>query len=80
MGGEGCGEHAGAFVADGVGGAVVDVGGNVQAEAGVAVRRDQAKNVWQCCRAASMEANRVGKSGRYFSVLNCGSEYGLMLL
>ena len=37
VGGEGCGEHAGAFVADGVGGAVVDVGGNVQAEAGVAV-------------------------------------------
>ena len=37
MGGKGCGEHAGAFVANGVSGAVVDVGGNVQAEAGVAV-------------------------------------------
>ncbi len=37
VGGKGCGEHAGAFVANGVSGAVVDVGGNVQAEAGVAV-------------------------------------------
>ena len=78
VGGEGGGEHAGAFIADGVGGAVVDVGGDVQAQTGVAVFVvDQAKNVWQCSRAASIEPNRVGKSGRYFSVLNCASLKGL---
>ncbi len=37
----------------------------------------QAKSVWQCNRAASKEENRVGKSGRYFSVLNCASLKGL---
>jgi len=53
----------------------MDVGWGVQPEPGVAVVVvDQAKNVWQCCRAASTEGNRVGKSGRYFSVLNCASE------
>src|SRR5664280_715014 len=34
----------------------------------------------ECWRAASIEAKRVGKSGRYFSVLNWASEYGLSLL
>src|SRR5664279_2700062 len=34
----------------------------------------------RCTRAASIEAKRVGKSGRYFSVLNWASEYGLSLL
>jgi hypothetical protein len=56
----------------------MDVGWGVQPEPGVAVVVvDQAKNVWQCCRAASTEGNRVGKSGRYFSVLNCASLKGL---
>ena len=30
-------------------------------------------------RAASIEAKRSGKPGRYFRVLNCASEYGLSL-
>src|ERR1022692_1907881 len=35
------------------------------------------KNCWQCARASSIEPKRSGKSGRYFRVLNCASEYGL---
>jgi len=46
---------------------------------------------WQCCslyqeknerqnvRACSIESKRAGNPGRYFSVLNCASEYGLSL-
>src|SRR6476660_3343843 len=37
----------------------------------------QPKKVWQCRRAASTELNQSGKSGRYFSVLNCASLNGL---
>ena len=37
----------------------------------------QAKNAWQWARASSMQPKRAGKSGRYFIVLNCASEYGL---
>src|SRR5450830_1381177 len=37
----------------------------------------QEKNVWQWARASSIEPKRSGKSGRYFRVLNCASEYGL---
>ena len=37
----------------------------------------QAKKFWQCARASSMLPKRAGKSGRYFIVLNCASEYGL---
>src|ERR1700690_3232691 len=40
----------------------------------------QARNAWQCARAASIELNRAGNPGRYFRVLNCASEYGLSLL
>src|SRR5437763_12584702 len=40
----------------------------------------QGKKFWQCARAASMQAKRAGKSGRYLSVLNWLSEYGLSLL
>lgn len=39
----------------------------------------QGKNSWQCARAASIEAKRTGKPGRYFRVLNCASEYGLFI-
>jgi len=39
----------------------------------------QTKNVWQWARACSMESNRIGKSGRYFVVLNCDSEYARRL-
>jgi hypothetical protein len=39
----------------------------------------QGKKAWQCTRAASIESNRPGKSGRYFSVLNCASLNGLSL-
>jgi hypothetical protein len=38
------------------------------------------ENVWQNARASSMQPNRCGKSGRYFSVRKCDSGYGLMLL
>src|SRR4029450_14029160 len=37
----------------------------------------QAKKVWQCARASSMQPKRAGKSGRYFIVLNCAPENGL---
>jgi len=37
----------------------------------------QSKNVRQNSRACWIEAKRAGKSGRYFSVLNVDSEYGL---
>ena len=40
----------------------------------------QGKKTWQWARACWIEANRAGKSGRYFMVLNCDSEYGLSLL
>src|SRR6188768_1859006 len=39
----------------------------------------QRKKSWQKARAASIEAKRSGKPGRYFKVLNCASEYGLSL-
>src|SRR5437773_6258647 len=39
----------------------------------------QVKNGWQKARAASRQPNQSGKSGRYFSVLNCASENGLSL-
>jgi hypothetical protein len=31
----------------------------------------QWKNAWQWARASWMDPKRAGKSGRYFSVLNC---------
>src|SRR6266566_1577134 len=37
------------------------------------------KKRWQNARPSSMEPNRPGNSGRYLSVLNCASEYGLSL-
>src|SRR5207342_836465 len=37
----------------------------------------QWKKCWQCARASSIEPKRSGKSGLYFRVLNCASEYGL---
>jgi len=37
----------------------------------------QWKNCWQCARASPIEPTRSGKSGRYFWVFNCASEYGL---
>src|ERR1700694_5720069 len=37
----------------------------------------QRKKRWQNARASSMEPNRPGNSGRYVSVLNWASEYGL---
>src|SRR3954470_22171268 len=39
----------------------------------------QWKKRWQNARASSMQPNRSGKSGRYFRVRNCASEYGLSL-
>ncbi len=39
----------------------------------------QGKKSWQCARAAWIVGNRAGNPGRYFSVLNCASEYGLSL-
>src|ERR1700728_3993651 len=55
----GGGQDSGAAGLDGCGGAVVDVGGGVQAQAEwrCAVLY-QGKNSWQCVRAASMEAKR----------------------
>ena len=68
-------EDAGALVADNLGEAVVDVSGGVKAEPGMAMLVvDQPKKVTQCARAASIDGNRSGKSGRYFNVLNCASE------
>ena len=32
---------------------------------------------WHCTRDQIADAVRAGKSGRYFMVLNCDSEYGL---
>jgi hypothetical protein len=61
-----------------LGAAGLDGGGGVQAEPAVAVLVVvPGKKSWQCARAASIEANRAGKAGRYFRVLNCASEYGL---
>ena len=37
----------------------------------------QAKNARQWARASSTLPNRAGKSGWYFIILNCDSEYGL---
>ena len=37
----------------------------------------QVKKAWQCARASSIDPKRSGKSGRYLSVLNWVSEYGL---
>jgi hypothetical protein len=37
----------------------------------------QEKNWRQNARACSIESNLAGNPGRYFSVLNCDSEYGL---
>lgn len=71
-------ENGGALVANGLGGAVVDVGGVCRP--GPEWRcwsLYQAKNVWQCTWAASIEENRLGRSGRYFSVLNWASPHGL---
>ena len=71
-------EHGGALVAHDLGGAVVDIGGGVQAQPGMAMLLVvPRKKTWQCARAASIEANWPGKSGRYFRVLNWASEYGL---
>lgn len=39
----------------------------------------QSKNGRQKLWATAIEPNRSGKPGRYFSVLNCASEYGLSL-
>ena len=62
--------------------AVVDVGGGVQAEAASAGGRGctRGRTAGSAPGRASMEAKRPGKSGRYFRVLNCASEYGLSLL
>jgi hypothetical protein len=35
------------------------------------------ENERQNARACSIESNRTGNPGRYFSFLNCASEYGL---
>ncbi|CKR67466.1 Uncharacterised protein [Mycobacterium tuberculosis] len=40
----------------------------------------QPKNRSQCTRAASIDSNRFGKSGRYLRVLNWASDNGLSLL
>ena len=73
-------EHAGPLLAGDFGGAVVDVGGRVKCQPGVAMLIVvPGKKYWQCTRAASIEVNRPGKSGRYFSVLNCASLNGLSL-
>jgi hypothetical protein len=57
---------------------VVDIGGGRQAQRRMPVRRVvPGKNTWQWARAAWVEANRAGKSGRYLKVLNRDSEEGL---
>lgn len=72
--------YTGTLVTDRLGQAVVDVGGGVQADAGVAVFVVvPTEEVWQCLRASWIELSRPGKSGRYFSVLNRASENGLSL-
>jgi len=47
--------------------------------AGSPTHPDQRKKPWQNARASSIEPNRPGNSGRYLSVLNCASAYGLSL-
>ena len=62
------------LVGDG-GGAVVDVSGYMSPSPVCRCSSlYQGKKAWQCTRAASIESNRPGKSGRYFRVLNCDSE------
>jgi hypothetical protein len=74
VGGVGAVEHSGSFLPGLLGGAVVDVGGGVQAQAGVVMFVVvPGENVRQNRRAASIESNRSGKSGRYLSVLNWAS-------
>jgi hypothetical protein len=64
VGGEGGGEHVGPGGLDGLGTAVVDIGGGVQAQGRMAMLGlYQGKKTWQCARAASIEAKRAGKSG-----------------
>lgn len=75
VGGVGGGEHVRPGGLDGLGAAGVDVGGGVQAQPGMAVFLViPGEKTWQCARAASIEAKRRGKSGRYFRVLNWLSE------
>ena len=58
----------------------MDVGGGVQAQPGVAMFVVvPAEEGLAVPRAASIESNRSGKSGRYFRVLNCASLNGLSL-
>lgn len=68
-------EDASALVADGVGQAVVDVGCGVKRDPGMAmlvvVLSEEALAVQSGCLD---RGERVGKLGRYFSVLNCDSE------
>jgi hypothetical protein len=72
-------QDAGAAGLDGCGCAVVNVGSGVHARAAMAVAGVvPGKNVWQCARAARVEAKRAGKPGRYFMVLNCASENGFV--
>jgi hypothetical protein len=40
----------------------------------------QLKKRTRKARASSIEPNRSGKSGWYYKVLNCASEYGLSVL
>src|SRR5450755_4532206 len=70
-------ECDGAFPGHRRSGAVVNGGLCPQADSTVAVFVVVPLNRRQCARASSIEPKRCGKSGRYFRVLNCASEYGL---
>jgi len=67
-------EHAGALLADDRGGAVVHVGRNVQTQSGMAMFVVVPAKEDQAVPAGSLDrVEPVGKSGRYFNVLNCAS-------
>lgn len=81
VGGIGGHEHLSPSITHCVGPPVVYGGRRHQPDARVVMRAVyQEKNVGQKTRASSIEPNRSGNSGRYFSVLNWASEKGLSSL
>ena len=72
------GEHGGALVTDGLGGAVVDVGGSVQAQPAVVMIVVIPSEEGLAVPAGGLDrVEAAGKSGRYFRVLNWDSLNGL---
>ena len=74
-------EHAGPLLAGDGGSAVVDVGGGMKRQPGVAmfVVVPSRRSAGSARGRPRSRSNRSGKSGRYFSVLNCASLNGLSL-